>query len=277
MADENKLPYNNRAHAVGILETFEMKTGEKNDRSFKFLQGEIKVGDDKVRFSVWGTRKRPTLPDEYYAKFSKGKAVSVTGTLEEQVNDEQRLYRGIRAWGMDEAVVGEEMRLVYHVAGHLGDLEKTGDGEYVVPLTIVRQVTNDKQETTDKEDTVRVHPTREQLEAIFKTHKIIKGTLVRARGDIINRGEVDRYGVIQGFKSQLTVAFLEKYDEQAKVWSKVPGTDAPAPTGAAPTAPPQPPREAPAATGAAPAAAPPAAAPQRAGLPKAQQDDDVPF
>ncbi|GEM_PF-3549067 len=219
MADNNKLPYSNRAIAVGTLATLEMIEGEAKEsgRKFQYLQGEVQVGDDKIRFTLWPSQKRPSIHLDTQKQFQVGDRVSVNGTLEEQVSQDERLFRGIRAFGVGAADSADrEDRLVYHVAGHLGELEKTADEQYVIPITIVRQYKDAQGEDQEREDTIRVHPPTDWLKPIYE--KVSKGALVRARGDIINQISIDRYGVASGFKAELTVVLFEVYDEATKLW-----------------------------------------------------------
>ncbi|MDP2662872.1 MAG: hypothetical protein Q8R28_19325 [Dehalococcoidia bacterium] len=273
---DNKLPYNNRAIAVGVLDTMEMIEGEAKEsgRKYQYLQCEVKATDSRIRVNLWPTQKKPSVHLDTQKQIQKGDQVSINGILEEQVSEEGRLFRGIRAFGIGPADSGDrEDRLVYHVAGHLGDLEKTSDDQYVVPITIVRAYKDAQGEDQEKEDTIRVHPPTDWLQPLYE--QFPKGTVIRSRGDIVNQMEIDRYGVVSGFKAELTVALLEVWDENTKLWK---------PFRSAATAQKQLTQQSPAA----PAARPPAAnrpvagvgaakppQPTPAGQPR--DDEDVPF
>lgn len=271
---EDRLPYANNASAVGKLATIELRTLNREDGSqTQFLRGQVEAGQDRIQFSVWPTRKKPTLAQDLYKDLPKGSYISVHGTLEEQVDEQGRIWRGIRAFGADLADEAEEARIVYYVAGHLGDLEKSIDGIYLVPITVVRTYQNAQGEEQEQETTIRVTPTEGLLRALYT--QVQRGQLIRARGDVVNRGKTDRYGVTEGYEARLEVARLEVWDEQTRVWRElqpVEGGQAKQ-AGAAPAAAPAGTRSPTAAR----QAGQPAAA-RRAPTPKpADPDDDIPF
>lgn len=82
--------------------------------------------------------------------------------------------------------------------------------------------------------------------------------MIRARGDIINKTQIDRFGLPSGeFVSQLDVALLELWDDQKEIWLPL--------KAGTPLPPAEPAR--PSATGPGPATVP---------TPPAD-DDDIPF
>lgn len=274
---DNKLPYSNRAIAVGVLDTMEIIEGEAREsgRKFQYLQCEVKAVDSKIRVNLWPTQKKQTIHLDTQKQFQVGDRVSVNGILEEQVSEEQRLFRGIRAFGIGPGDGDREDRLVYHVAGHLGDLEKTGDDQYVVPITIVRAYKDAQGEDQEKEDTIRVHPPTDWLKPLYE--QVPKGALVRARGDIVNQIHIDRYGVVDGFRAELTVALLEAWDESTKLWKVFKSAAAPAQKQQQPQQPPVGPAAKSPGANRPPAGVGAAKPPQPGPAGRPAEDDDVPF
>ncbi|HYF77360.1 MAG TPA: hypothetical protein VD973_09525 [Symbiobacteriaceae bacterium] len=208
--------------AVGVLtamslETTKLKEGSTRPAS-QYLKAEISACGSKLRVTVFGSKKRPNLPQELNAQLAVGQKVSARGSLEEQVGQDQRLYRGLRAWAIGPAESYEEEKLVYHIAGNMGRLEKTGAGELVVPIICVESYEKDGA-PVETEKTLRVSPSESDLKMLYE--KLTVGRTIRARGDIIAKTNVDRFGLPvpgQEFISRLGVALLEVWDPQVETW-----------------------------------------------------------
>lgn len=266
MAEQKRNPHELQAHAVGTLTSWELKEIKPKDTSkpaFNIIRAEISAGGSKLRTELWPSKRKPSLVNDTFPQFAEGQKVAARGSLEEQVGQDQRLYRSLRAWIIAPAEAHEEDRLVYHIAGQLGRLEMTAANEYVAPITCVRQY--DKGGTpVDQESTLRVCPDKPLLEQLYKT--VRPGQTVRARGDILNRMQFDRFGLPDPntpMVSKLAVSLLEVWQEQQELW--IPLNQVPAPAGGQ-----QPPQQ---------PAAQPVSQPQPgpATEPNFHDDDDVPF
>lgn len=124
---EKRSPHSIEAIAVGTLVALELKTTkpkEEGKKAFTFLQAEIAAAGSKLRVTVWPSQKRPSLPQDLSEQLAIGQKVSARGSLEEQVGEDQRLYRGLRAWTVAPSDAHDEDKLVYHVAGHMGRLRR---------------------------------------------------------------------------------------------------------------------------------------------------------
>ena len=260
MAETQKRnPHSMDAIAVGTLVSLSLEqTKPKEGKAPKtYLKGEISAAGSKLRFTIWGSQKKPTLPQDLHTQFAEGQKVSLRGNLEEQVTEDSKLFRGLRAWGLSAADAHEEAKLVYHIAGHLGRLEKTGAGDLVAPITYVRQYEQNGAKV-DQESVLRVSPSEELMTVLYNTVRV--GQVVRARGDVIAKMTFDRFGLPAGeFINRLDVALLEVWDDQREIWT-------PLKAGAQPA-------------GASPAATPAPATPQpRQPAPgPTDDDDDIPF
>lgn len=237
MAETQKRnPHSMDAIAVGTLVSLDLEqTKPKEGKQQRtYLKGEIAAAGSKIRFTIWPSSKKPTLPQDLHGQFGTGQKVSARGNLEEQVNEDGKLFRGLRAWGLSAADAHEEDKLVYHIAGHLGRLEKTGAGELVAPITYVRQYEQNGA-MVDQESTLRVCPPEQLMSLLYNTVRV--GQVVRARGDIVAKMNFDRFGLPSGeFINRLEVALLEVWDEQKETWNPL-KAGAPTPTDTAPVAP----------------------------------------
>jgi hypothetical protein len=261
MAETKRSPHSIEAIACGTLTALELtQTQAKEGKQPKpYLKAEISACGSKLKVTVFGTKKNPSLPVTLHEQLGIGMKVSARGNIEEQVSEDQRLFRGLRPFGISQADAHDEEKLVYHIAGFLGRLERTGAGELVAPITCVRQYEKDGV-PVDQESTLRVAPPEAMLKELYE--KCPVGTLVRVRGDIINKSTMkfDRFGVPEGpgeYVSRLDVALLEVWDVQREMWNPLTASGAAAP--AQPQQPNQPAQP---------------AAPQQTQF---HDDDDVPF
>jgi hypothetical protein len=257
-----------QAHAVGTLTAISLETTKPKEGSTRppsqYLKAEISACGSKLRVTVFGSKRRPNLPQELMAQLGSGQKVSAFGSLEEQVSQDQRLYRSLRAWGMGPAEAYLEEKLVYHIAGNLGRLEKTSAGDLVVPVICVDSYERDGA-TVDTEKILRVSPSQADIEALYKNLTV--GRTIRSRGDIIAKINADRFGLPvpgQEFISRLDVALLEVWEPQVETWKPL---SAVAKATGAPGQPPQPPAH----SSTTPSPQPPAP------NPNFHDDDDVPF
>lgn len=238
MAETKRSPHSLEAIAVGTVVSIELKEIKPKDTSkpaFHILRAEISAAGSKIRTEVWPSKRKPSLPQDLMEQLGQGMKVSARGALEEQIGEDQRLYRSMRAWTISQAEAHEEPKLVYHIAGMMGRLEKTGAGEHVVPITCVRTFGEGDQKRDD-EKTLRVCPPTAMVEALYVKAKIPVGTIIRARGDIIAKTEFDRFGLPSGeFVNRLDVALLEVWDAQKELWMRLDEVLLTAPAGVAST------------------------------------------
>jgi len=219
---EKRSPHDVQAIAVGALTAVTLEQTKPKDEGKKpiaYLKAEIAAAGSKLRVTVFGSKKQPSLPQDLAAKLAVGMKVSARGSLEEQVGQDQRLYRSMRAWTISEADAHDQDKLVYHIAGHMGRLEKTAANELVVPITCVRQYEKDGAKV-DQESTMRVCPPEAMTALLYQ--KVAVGRVIRSRGDIVAKTQIDRFGLPTGdFISRLDVAVLEVWDDQQEIWTRL--------------------------------------------------------
>lgn len=236
MDDISKL-CENVATVVGVIDTIELKQGtaKTSGNAYTFLAAEIKAGNSKVKVDVWGTKRKPLLPTETHAKFKVGDLIVAQGSVQEQVADDGKIYRRIRAWRFDPANTGSEQKAVYHAVGHLGHAEVGDDREKLVPITVVRSYETQDGDKVQNEDTLRLSPEPEVLKTLYE--KVAEGRLIRVRGDMISQVIRDRYEMVTGYRQSLTADKIEVYDEANEMWLTV-STEMPVviPAAAAPVA-----------------------------------------
>lgn len=251
--------YANQATVVGQLLKMEIKSFDRKkpkpgeNPKFELLEAEIGAAGSKIRVTVMPTKKDPQKHQNLYKSFPAGTKVQARGAIQEQVNEQGKIFRGMQAFGLEIASDSETEKLVYYLAGHLGHPEKTGDGQVVVPVTVVNKYTNAAGEEQQREETVRIQPDDQTLATLYQ--KVSAGRIIQSRGHMLNKINFDEFGVPDGYQSALTVAKLEVRDEENAMWLVVSDTlPSSLPSGQAP---------------------PPARA--AAQTPNFNDDDDVPF
>lgn len=217
--------YANQATVVGEVLSMNIKTGDKKspkpgeNPKWEMLEAEISSCGSKIKVSVWPTKKKPQFHQELYRSIPAGKKVLVRGPLQEQVNDQGRIFRQIGAFVFELAPEHEPEKAVYYAAGHLGRPTKiAADGReaIVAPLTIVNKFTNAAGEEQQREETIHIHPDAQMVETLYK--KVSAGRIIQSRGRIVNQVNFDEFGVPEGYRSELTVVKLEVRDEQNAMW-----------------------------------------------------------
>lgn len=204
----------------GILTKSQPKTYRRPDGSpGKLLDLELLCGiNAKLRVTVGQTRQQPNRPDVVYRAWPLGTPLVIRAGFRQDPDPEHKqLWFRLSAFEIEPAAGGVPSAHWYAIGRHVGQ-EEMASGRPGVALDISRTVQG------------RVFPGHVWWEptgpeTIGVIGQLEKGSWVRVRGDLVNRVQRDRYGMIIGRMMMARAFQVERWDVASASWVTVAADD----------------------------------------------------